>query len=65
MFKPRRARKIYRKLEAHLMSCKKITYICFKCNFFTIALNGKRNIIAPIHPNLEIRCYGVAPINEL
>jgi len=25
----------------------------------------KRNIIASIHPNMEIRCYEVACINEL
>jgi len=50
MFKPRRARRVCRKLESHLMSCKKITYICLKCNFFSIAWNGKRNFMAPIHP---------------
>jgi len=65
MHTPMQARKIYRKLGAHLKSCKKITYICFKCNFFTIALNGKRNFMAPIHPKMEIRRYAVAAINEL
>jgi len=33
--------------------------------FYTIALNGKRNIIASIHPNMEIRRNRVACINEL
>jgi len=61
MLTPMRARKIYRKLESHLMSCKKITYICLKCNFFSIAWNGKRNFMAPIHPNMEIRRNRVAP----
>ncbi len=34
-------------------------------SFCTIALNDKRNIIAPIHPNMEIRRYEVVCINEL
>ncbi|HPW27417.1 MAG TPA: hypothetical protein PLY31_09805, partial [Tenuifilaceae bacterium] len=34
-------------------------------NFYTITLNYKRNIIASIHPNMEIRRHGVACINEL
>jgi len=33
--------------------------------FYTIAWNGKRNFMAPIHPKMEIRRYGVACINEL
>jgi len=66
MLTPMRARKIYRKLEAHLMSCKKkyINLLQMKI-FYTIAWNGKRNFMAPIHPKMEIRRYGVACINEL
>lgn len=33
--------------------------------YYTIAWNGKRNIIASIHTNMEIRHSRVAPINEL
>ncbi len=34
-------------------------------NYYIIALNGKRNFMAPIHPNMEIRRNRVACINEL
>jgi|GEM_PF-4676493 hypothetical protein len=34
-------------------------------SFCTIALNDKHYIIASIHPNIEIRRYEVACINEL
>jgi len=34
-------------------------------NYYIIALNGKRNFMAPIHPNTEIRRNRVALLKEL
>ena len=44
---------------------KNYIYLFQMRNYYIIALNGKRNFMAPIHPNMEIRRNRVACINEL